>query len=78
MEQKIKINCVIGIDPGAGGGIAVFVPGHNTKALKMPKTVPRRPSSGEMLAMFSIVVMPFCNGEKASAISVRMLSIMMW
>lgn len=39
MEQKIKINCVIGIDPGAGGGIAVFVPGHNTKALKMPKDI---------------------------------------
>ena len=39
MEQKIKINCVIGIDPGAGGGIAVFIPGHNTKALKMPKDI---------------------------------------
>ena len=39
MEQKIKINCVIGIDPGAGGGIAVFVPGYNTKALKMPKDI---------------------------------------
>ena len=39
MENKIKINCVIGIDPGAGGGIAVFVPGHNTKALKMPKDI---------------------------------------
>lgn len=37
MEQEIKINCVIGIDPGAGGGIAVFVPGHKTKTLKMPK-----------------------------------------
>lgn len=39
MEQKIKINCVIGIDPGAGGGIAVFVPGQNAKALKMPKDI---------------------------------------
>lgn len=39
MEDKIKINCVIGVDPGAGGGIAVFVPGQNTKALKMPKDI---------------------------------------
>lgn len=39
MEQKIKINCVIGVDPGAGGGIAVFVSGYNTKALKMPKDI---------------------------------------
>lgn len=39
MEQKIKINCVIGVDPGAGGGIAVFVPGQNTKALKVPKDI---------------------------------------
>ena len=39
MEQKIKINCVIGIDPGANGGIAVFIPGRNTKALKMPKDI---------------------------------------
>ena len=39
MENKIKINCVIGIDPGAGGGIAVFIPGQNVKALKMPKDI---------------------------------------
>ncbi len=39
MEDKIKINCVIGVDPGVGGGIAVFVPGQNTKALKMPKDI---------------------------------------
>lgn len=39
MEQEIKINCVIGIDPGANGGIAVFIPGRNTKALKMPKEI---------------------------------------
>ena len=37
MEQKITINCVIGIDPGANGGIAVFIPCQHTKALKMPK-----------------------------------------
>lgn len=37
MEQKLIINCVIGIDPGANGGLAVFIPGRNTKAVKMPK-----------------------------------------
>lgn len=39
MEQKIKINCVIGIDPGANGGIAIFIPGHKTKVAKMPKDI---------------------------------------
>ena len=39
MEQKIKINCVIGIDPGAGGGIAVYIPGDNTKVARMPKDI---------------------------------------
>ena len=39
MEQKIKINCVIGIDPGASGGIAVFIPGGPTKVAKMPKEI---------------------------------------
>lgn len=38
-ESKIKINCVIGIDPGANGGIAVFVPGSPVKAVKMPKEI---------------------------------------
>lgn len=33
----MKINCVIGIDPGSNGGIAVFIPGRPTKAFKMPK-----------------------------------------
>lgn len=39
MEKKLKINCVIGVDPGASGGIAVFIPGQLTKAVKMPKDV---------------------------------------
>lgn len=39
MENKIKINCVIGIDPGANGGIAVFIPGQHTKAFKMSKDI---------------------------------------
>lgn len=37
MDQKIKINCVIGIDPGANGGLAVFIPGNEVKVVKMPK-----------------------------------------
>lgn len=39
MEQKLTINCVIGIDPGANGGIAVFIPGRNVKVIKMPKDI---------------------------------------
>lgn len=39
MEQKITINCVIGIDPGAGGGIAIYIPGMNVRVAKMPKDV---------------------------------------
>lgn len=37
MEQKLKINCVIGVDPGGNGGIAVFIPGDSVKTVKMPK-----------------------------------------
>lgn len=39
MEQKITINCVIGVDPGASGGIAIFIPGRNPKVIKMPKDI---------------------------------------
>lgn len=39
MEQKINITAVIGIDPGANGGIAVFIPGDHPKVVKMPKDV---------------------------------------
>ena len=39
MEQKITINCVLGIDPGRNGGIAIFVPGQNPKVVKMPKDI---------------------------------------
>lgn len=37
MEQKIKTNCVCGIDPGRMGGIAIFIPGESIKTVKMPK-----------------------------------------
>lgn len=39
MEQKLKINCVIGIDPGANGGLAVYLPGQNARVAKMPKDI---------------------------------------
>ena len=39
MENKIKINCVIGVDPGANGGIAIYSPGELPKAVKMPKDI---------------------------------------
>ena len=39
MEKKMNISAVIGIDPGSNGGIAVFILGQNTKALKMPKDI---------------------------------------
>lgn len=37
MENKLKINCVIGVDPGAGGGLAVYIVDRGTKVVKMPK-----------------------------------------
>ena len=46
MENKIKINCVIGIDPGSNGGIAIFIPEMKTKVLKMPK------DNSELAVMF--------------------------
>ena len=39
MEKKMKISAVIGVDPGANGGLAVFIPGQNVKVVKMPKDV---------------------------------------
>ena len=46
MESKIKINCVIGIDPGSNGGIAIFIPEMKTKVLKMTK------DNSELAVMF--------------------------
>lgn len=33
----MAINCVIGIDPGAAGGIVIWRPGHRINAVRMPK-----------------------------------------
>ena len=35
----MKIDCIIGIDPGAAGGIVAWRPNHNTTAIKMPKDI---------------------------------------
>lgn len=38
MENKMKcIDCVIGIDPGSNGGIAVWRPNQKVQTIKMPK-----------------------------------------
>ena len=40
MEKNFNTNCIIGIDPGSGGGIAVYVTGEYNglyKVVKMPK-----------------------------------------
>lgn len=39
MQSKIRINCIIGIDPGANGGIAVYTSVDIPKVAKMPKDV---------------------------------------
>ncbi len=40
MDAELKINCIVGIDPGAAGGIAVFInDGRNVKTVKMPKDI---------------------------------------
>lgn len=35
----MKIDCIIGIDPGSNGGIVVWRPNHNATAIKMPKDI---------------------------------------
>ena len=35
----MNVDCVIGIDPGANGGLAVFIPGEQIKTIKMPKDI---------------------------------------
>lgn len=35
--MKTKIDCIIGIDPGASGGLAIWRPNQPTAAIRMPK-----------------------------------------
>lgn len=37
--NNISVDCIIGIDPGKGGGIAVWRPNHKTQAIKMPENL---------------------------------------
>lgn len=37
--MNLKIDCIIGIDPGASGGIAIWRPNHKTEVIKMPKNL---------------------------------------
>lgn len=39
MYNNLDIDTVIGIDPGASGGIAVYQPGRPTKTIRMPKDI---------------------------------------
>ena len=37
--KPITIDCIIGIDPGASGGLAIWRPNHKTEVIKMPKNI---------------------------------------
>lgn len=39
MSKELNIDCVIGIDPGANGGIAIYIPNTPIKTVKMPKDI---------------------------------------
>lgn len=39
MAEEANINCIIGIDPGSNGGLAVYIPEYKTKVVKMPKDI---------------------------------------
>ena len=58
-----KINCVIGVDPGAAGGLAVFVPGKLAKTVKMPKDITELK---EFFAYFAECYSPIVFLEKLS------------
>lgn len=39
MEHEMEFDAVIGVDPGANGGIALYRPGNNVKVIRMPKNI---------------------------------------
>lgn len=39
METDFNFDAVIGVDPGANGGIALYRPGNNVKVIRMPKNI---------------------------------------
>lgn len=62
--QGIRINCVIGIDPGRQGGIAVFLPNRiEPKVVRMPKDIREL---GEFFAYYAENFQPIVFLEKLS------------
>lgn len=58
-----KVDCFIGIDPGANGGISVIIPGLSARAQKMPKTTEEL---RDMLQYYADSLHPFVVLEKLS------------
>lgn len=65
MENKIKIDCVIGIDPGAQGGLAIYIPSRTVgpKVIKMPKDIREL---GDFFAYYAENYKPIVFLEKLS------------
>lgn len=57
----MKIDCIIGIDPGASGGICVWRPNHNIKTVKMPKDLKELK---EFLEYYQSITQPIVFIEK--------------
>lgn len=57
----MAINCVIGIDPGAAGGIVIWRPGHRINAVKMPGDIGK---INEMLKYYAGTTEPIVFLEK--------------
>lgn len=64
MEKKIKVNCIISVDPGSSnGGIAVFIPGEQVKTVRMPKDLT---DLRDFLAYYAETYKPIVFLEKLS------------
>ena len=61
--MNFNIDTIIGIDPGASGGLAVFQPGKLTRAVKMPKNIQ---SLRDFLAYYAENFRPVVFLEKLS------------
>lgn len=66
MEKELKISAIIGVDPGASGGIAVYIPdGQIVKTLKMPKDL------SELRDFFAYYAENYCPLVFLEKLSVR-------
>ncbi len=63
MRNELKINCVIGCDPGANGGFAIYIPGYPVKVVKMPKDIS---TLGDFFAYYGENFRPVVFLEKLS------------